>query len=228
MKRGKHDDHGRPTGGGQVQAQTRRDTHATRGVANLRVAIAHEWLVRYAGSERCVAEMLAAFPDADLLTTVLEASALPAALRAARPSFLQLLPGRDAPSRVALAPDAARLASAARRGGRRRRDLEQSRVRESGSHRAGDPAPLLLPYADALRMGLRRRERGDSRVRSNRSHGPGCGGSGVGTGRLRDRVTRFVANSSRGRRTNRESVRAGGRCHPPARAHGLLHAGRRT
>ncbi len=75
------------------QAQTRRDTHAASGVANLRVAIAHEWLVRYAGSERCVAEMLEAFPGAKLLTTVLEASAVPAALRAARASFLQHVPG---------------------------------------------------------------------------------------------------------------------------------------
>ncbi len=47
-----------------------------------RVAIAHEWLVRYAGSERCVAEMLEAFPGAELLTTVLEASALPACVSA--------------------------------------------------------------------------------------------------------------------------------------------------
>lgn len=61
--------------------------------ASLRVAIAHEWLVRYAGSERCVAEMLEAFPGARLMTTVLDAPALPSALRAARPSMLQYLPG---------------------------------------------------------------------------------------------------------------------------------------
>jgi glycosyltransferase involved in cell wall biosynthesis len=59
----------------------------------LRVAIAHEWLVRYAGSERCVVEMLGVFPDAGLLTTVLEPSALPELLRQARPSFLQHVPG---------------------------------------------------------------------------------------------------------------------------------------
>jgi glycosyltransferase involved in cell wall biosynthesis len=59
----------------------------------LRVAIAHEWLVRYAGSERCVAEMLEVFPDAELLTTVLDASVLPEAFRAARPSLLQHVPG---------------------------------------------------------------------------------------------------------------------------------------
>jgi glycosyltransferase involved in cell wall biosynthesis len=58
----------------------------------MRVAIAHEWLVNYAGSERCVAEMLEAFPDAPVLTTLVERSALPAALRDARPSLLQRIP----------------------------------------------------------------------------------------------------------------------------------------
>jgi glycosyltransferase involved in cell wall biosynthesis len=60
---------------------------------DLRVAIAHEWLVRYAGSERCVAEMVRAFPDARLLTTLIVPEALPAALRSAEPSFLQRIPG---------------------------------------------------------------------------------------------------------------------------------------
>ena len=57
------------------------------------MAIAHEWLVRYAGSERCVAEMLEAFPGAELLTTVLEKSAVPVSFGAAQPSFLQHVPG---------------------------------------------------------------------------------------------------------------------------------------
>jgi glycosyltransferase involved in cell wall biosynthesis len=59
----------------------------------MRVAVAHEWLVRYAGSERCVEEMLEAFPGADLLTTVVERDAVPASLRGARASFLQHVPG---------------------------------------------------------------------------------------------------------------------------------------
>jgi glycosyltransferase involved in cell wall biosynthesis len=59
----------------------------------MRVAIAHEWLVRYAGSERCVEEMLKAFPGAQLLTTVVERSAVPGPLAGARPSFLQRIPG---------------------------------------------------------------------------------------------------------------------------------------
>jgi glycosyltransferase involved in cell wall biosynthesis len=59
----------------------------------MKVAVAHEWLVRYAGSERCVEEILAAFPGARLLSTVAESSALPALLHGAELSFLQRLPG---------------------------------------------------------------------------------------------------------------------------------------
>jgi len=58
-----------------------------------RVAIAHDWLVSYAGSERCVAEMLVAYPDARLLTTLVDRDAVPEPLGRARPSFLQHLPG---------------------------------------------------------------------------------------------------------------------------------------
>jgi glycosyltransferase involved in cell wall biosynthesis len=59
----------------------------------MRVAVAHEWLVRYAGSERCVEEMLIAFPGAELVTTVVEPAAVPPSLARAKPSFLQRLPG---------------------------------------------------------------------------------------------------------------------------------------
>ncbi|MGH3111406.1 MAG: glycosyltransferase [Gaiellaceae bacterium] len=76
-----------------VQYKERIDAHTDRGRQTLRVAIAHEWLVRYAGSERCVAEMLEAFPDAKLLTTILDARAVPATLRSAEPSLLQHVPG---------------------------------------------------------------------------------------------------------------------------------------
>ena len=58
-----------------------------------RVAIAHDWLVSYAGSERCVAELLTAFPDAGLLTTIVDPKAVPEPLAAARPSLLQHVPG---------------------------------------------------------------------------------------------------------------------------------------
>jgi glycosyltransferase involved in cell wall biosynthesis len=57
------------------------------------VAIAQDWMVQYAGSERVVEEMLHVFPDADLLTSVANAEALPSELRRARTSLLQRLPG---------------------------------------------------------------------------------------------------------------------------------------
>jgi glycosyltransferase involved in cell wall biosynthesis len=58
----------------------------------MRLAVAHDWLVGYAGSERVVEEILRAYPDAQLLTTVVEPEALPPSLRRARPSFLQSVP----------------------------------------------------------------------------------------------------------------------------------------
>ena len=76
-----------------VRREERDDASTDRGRETLRVAIAHEWLVRYAGSERCVAEMLEAFPGAKLLTTILDAPAVPAMFRSAEPSFLQHVPG---------------------------------------------------------------------------------------------------------------------------------------
>jgi glycosyltransferase involved in cell wall biosynthesis len=68
-------------------------TATPRADASLRVAIAHEWLVTYAGSERCVAEMLEVFPDAQVLTTLVDPESVPESLRRARPSVLQRLPG---------------------------------------------------------------------------------------------------------------------------------------
>jgi glycosyltransferase involved in cell wall biosynthesis len=62
----------------------------------VKVTVAHEWLVRYAGSERVVSELLGAFPGSRLLTTMVEPDALPAELRPAEPSFLQRLPGATA------------------------------------------------------------------------------------------------------------------------------------
>jgi glycosyltransferase involved in cell wall biosynthesis len=58
-----------------------------------RVGIAHDWMTTYAGSERCVEEMLCAFPDTEVLTSVMRREALPASLQRAHPSFLQRLPG---------------------------------------------------------------------------------------------------------------------------------------
>ena len=108
----KHDDDGRPLAEERVRRRRSRGIACRAGLANLRVAIAHEWLVRYAGSERCVAEMLEAFPGAELLTTVLEASALPASLRRSPAVLSPACAGGNQPPRVVPASDAARLAAA--------------------------------------------------------------------------------------------------------------------
>jgi glycosyltransferase involved in cell wall biosynthesis len=65
-------------------------------VGSARVAVVHEWLLDYAGSERVVAELLRCFPQADLFTLV---DHMPAAERVrigtkrAHTSFLQHMPG---------------------------------------------------------------------------------------------------------------------------------------
>ncbi len=76
-----------------VGAARERAADALASESVPRVALAHEWLVSYAGSERCVAELLEAFPGATLLTTVFDAAALPPAFAHAQPSALQRLPG---------------------------------------------------------------------------------------------------------------------------------------
>lgn len=63
------------------------------GSRPVRVAIAHEWLVQYAGSERCVEQLLAEFPDARLLTTISHPPSMPEVFHRARPSILQRIPG---------------------------------------------------------------------------------------------------------------------------------------
>ncbi len=81
-----------PTTGAAAAARARAGgPHDEASTAS--VAIAHDWLVRYAGSERCVDELLRVFPGARLLTTLVDPSALPAAMAGAEPSFLQRVPG---------------------------------------------------------------------------------------------------------------------------------------
>lgn len=58
-----------------------------------RIAIAHDWLVTYAGSERVVQELLRSFAEPQLITTLVRPGALPAEFSAAEPSFLQRIPG---------------------------------------------------------------------------------------------------------------------------------------
>lgn len=62
----------------------------------MKVAIAHEWLVRYAGSERVVEQLLLAFPNASLHSILVAASRLPPILRHSTSSFLQRIPGATA------------------------------------------------------------------------------------------------------------------------------------
>jgi glycosyltransferase involved in cell wall biosynthesis len=57
------------------------------------IAVAHEWLVSYAGSERVVDEILCSFPGARLLTTLIDRDRLPPSLQRAEPSLLQRIPG---------------------------------------------------------------------------------------------------------------------------------------
>jgi glycosyltransferase involved in cell wall biosynthesis len=68
-------------------------SHDGAGASTARVAIAHDWLVRYAGSERCVEELLRAFPGSRVLTTLVRPDHVPAAMGSAEPSFLQRIPG---------------------------------------------------------------------------------------------------------------------------------------
>jgi glycosyltransferase involved in cell wall biosynthesis len=54
--------------------------------------VAHDWLVRYAGSERVVEQILLEFPGSRMLTTIKDEPRLPATLHGAEPSFLDGLP----------------------------------------------------------------------------------------------------------------------------------------
>jgi len=58
----------------------------------MRLTVAHDWLVGYAGSERVVEQILEVYPDSQLLTTLVERERLPSTLRRAQPSFLQHVP----------------------------------------------------------------------------------------------------------------------------------------
>ena len=79
-----------------AEGASARTTKFLSGRSNLRVVLAHEWLVRYAGSERCVHELIKVFPGARLLTTVARPDQLPQPLRGAETSWLQHVPGAAA------------------------------------------------------------------------------------------------------------------------------------
>ena len=68
---------------------------AERDISGLKVLIAHDWLATWAGSERCVEQMLQVFPDADVLVgfrsrTLRENNAV---IRRAKETWLARLPG---------------------------------------------------------------------------------------------------------------------------------------
>lgn len=61
-----------------------------------RIAVVHDWLIDYAGSERVLAEILRCFPQADLFTLIdrmPEGERAPLGGRRARTTFLQRMPG---------------------------------------------------------------------------------------------------------------------------------------
>ena len=67
-----------------------------KSLAEARVAIVHEWLGPYAGSEQVVAAMLEAFPQADLFATTCDPDEMrgtPLEGIPVRTSFIQSLPG---------------------------------------------------------------------------------------------------------------------------------------
>ena len=83
--------------GAHPPCTTRRELALSAGRAQRRdgpsIAVAHEWLVRYAGSERVVEAILAEFPGSRLLTTLVDRRNVPAAFDHAEPSLLQRVPG---------------------------------------------------------------------------------------------------------------------------------------
>ena len=71
------------------------DSAPAADLAGLRVLIAHDWIVTWAGSERCVEQLLEVFPQADLVVGVLADSMrdFNAVTRRARETWLGRIPG---------------------------------------------------------------------------------------------------------------------------------------
>lgn len=84
----------------------------------LRVLLVHDWLVTWGGAERCVAEMLALFPDADLAVAVRSPAVadLNEVTRRARETWLGRIPGARAHHRWFVALQAASFATLDTRG----------------------------------------------------------------------------------------------------------------
>lgn len=70
-------------------------TDSIASLAGLRVLLVHDWLVTWGGAERCIAELVDMFPDADLVVGVRSRSIaeLNATTQRARETWLGLVPG---------------------------------------------------------------------------------------------------------------------------------------
>ena len=98
--------------------------------------------------------MVQAYPDARVLTTLVDPERLPERLRRAEPSFLQHVPR----PRVTTSGSYPRCHSRGARVGRSQTSrcrLEQPRMRQGRPDRCRHPPPLLLLHAHALCLGLR-------------------------------------------------------------------------
>ena len=181
------------------------------------------WIVRHAGSERVVEEILRAFPDSDVLTSIVDRHAVSGPLAACTPV---VSPGGArgcrAP-RVVSPSNAARLAIAETRRRSRRRHLEQPRLRKGREDGTGDPTPLLLPHADAVRVGLRRRGCAFPRRPPRRCASLDAALPPLGP---RDGPPRYLlpGELKRRRRANCSLLRPLRPGRPSARGHGLLHS----
>lgn len=193
----------------------------------LEVALAHDWLVRYAGSERVLEQILVEFPRSRVLTTVSKDENLPPSLQGAEASVLDRLPGaRDHHEWfLPLMPLAWRL----------RPELDDVDVVIASSHacanavRVADRVPLVsychTPMRYAWDFGAEA-ERFPPAVRQ-------VARRGMAVFRWWDRktaqrVTRFVANSgSVARRIGRFYGRAATVVHPPVRTDYFTPGGER-
>lgn len=195
---------------------------------DLRVAVAHEWLVEYGGSERCVEQMLRVFPDARLLTTLLAPDAIPVGLQTARPSFLQHVPGATSHHGwfLPLMPAAWRL----------RRAIEDVDVVVSSSHacakavRIGPGIPHLCYCHTPMRYAWQFEEEAERFPKLIRPAAAALLAVLRGWDRrTADHVTRFVANSHAvAGRIERFYGRTAEVIHPPVRTSYFTPGGERT
>ena len=192
----------------------------------VRVAIAHEWLVRYAGSEQCVLELVRAFPGARILTTVVNREAMPPELRAAEASFLQKLPGATTRHEWLLP-----LMPAAWRTHR----IDDADVVISSSHACANAVRIApgIPHLSYCHTPMRYAWDFDSEA-TRFPRGSRLPARALMTGfrswdrRTAQRVTRFVANSSAvALRIERFYGRSAKVVHPPVRTEFFTPAGER-